>query len=169
MKQSYSNRGKPFERNINRSNDTYKLKNWGHIEKAEPPVKVKHQQGNRIIGYFEKKGFVDYFGISNGRAIAFEAKSTRERKRFDLSNVNPHQVESLEAWNEQGGIAFLLIEFSKHREVYFVPYEAFEEWWTNQFKGGRKSIPYQWFFENCDLVKSKRGVVLDYLSMVDLP
>lgn len=169
IKQSHKNRGKPFETLLHYSNATYASKGWGVIKKSEPAIKVKSQKGGYVTGWFEGKGFVDYFGVVNGRAIAFEAKSTRERKRFNLSNVSPHQVETMEHWNDQGGITFLLIEFSKHREVFYLPYEKFEGWWNDQFKGGRKSIPYDWFVENCDLVKPKRGVMLDYLGVIDLP
>ncbi|MGP4063074.1 Holliday junction resolvase RecU [Halobacillus sp. H74] len=166
---NYKNRGKSFETLIKYSNITYARKKWGFIEKSEPPVKVRSQKGPYITGWFESKGFVDYFGISNGRPIAFEAKSTKERKRFPLDNVHEHQVNDLKVWNEQGGIAFLLVEFRKHREVYYLSYDDFEKWWDDQFKGGRKSIPYDWFVMNCPLVKPGRGVILDYLAIVDLP
>lgn len=32
--------------------------------------------------------------------------------------------------------------------------------------GGRKSIPYEYFLTNCDLVKSKNGILLDYLPLI---
>lgn len=169
MSRGFGNRGKSFEQLIQKSNHTYARKKWGYIEKAEPAVKVKSKRGKFITGWFEGKGFVDYFGISNGRALAFEAKSTRERNRFPLDNVKKHQVDALEFWHEQGGVAFILVEFFKYKEVYFVPYDLFYPWWHDQFHGGRKSIPYDWFIEHCDLVKADRGVLLDYLGVVNLP
>lgn len=166
---SYANRGKPFESLINHSNLCYQLKGWAYIEKAEPPVKVKSHQGSYIQGWFEKPGFVDYFGISHGRALAFEAKSTNVRTSFPMKNISKEQVEALRKWKDQGGISFLLVEFEKHDEVYLMMIDQFLLWWEAAELGGRKSIPYSWFQMECEVVISDRGIVLDYLSILNLP
>jgi recombination protein U len=169
MPRSHANRGKSFERNINRSNITYENKGWAFVEKAEPPVKVKSWRGRYFLGWFERYGFVDYFGISNGRAICFEAKSTKSRTSFPLSNIKPEQVKTLRKWKDQGGISFVLVEFEKHFEVYFLKVNDLLEFWEAAQEGGKKSIPHEWFVINCDLVKSRRGVILDYLHCIQLP
>ncbi|MDE3837911.1 hypothetical protein C0966_00620 [Bacillus methanolicus] len=38
--------------------------------------------------------------------------------------------------------------------------------WDESENGGRKSIPYEWFLLNCELVKSKNGILLDYLGVI---
>lgn len=167
---SYANRGKPFEMLIEASNNIYRLKGWADIQKAEPPVKVQQKVGGKItLGYLQKQGFVDYFGISYGRSIVFEAKTTNSRTSFPLKNIEEHQVEVLSRWNTHGAAAFLLIEFEKHHEVYLLWYKQLEQWWNNAVDGGRKSIPYEWFVMNCEPVKSNRGIVLDYLDALNLP
>lgn len=167
---NHANRGKPLEMLIESSNVMYAHKGWADIHKAEPPVKVAQKVGNKItLGWYQKQGFVDYFGVSNGRAIAFEAKTTNVRTSFPLGNIEAHQVEVLERWHHHGAITFLLIDFEKHDEVYLLWYTQLEEWWQAAAEGGRKSIPYEWFHINCDLVKSQRGVALDYLYSLKLP
>lgn len=167
---NYANRGKPFETLIETTNAMYAHKGWADIQKAEPPVKVQRKTGNKItLGWYQKEGFVDYFGISHGRALAFEAKTTNNRTSFALSNIKEHQVQVLKRWHEQGAAAFVLVEFQKHREVYILRYKQLEEWWEAMEDGGRKSIPYEWFNMHCDLVKSGRGVALDYLYLLNLP
>jgi recombination protein U len=164
---NYANRGKAFEEYINMANDTYRLRGMAYVEKAEPPVKVKAKNKNMITqGWFMKKGFVDYFGISHGRALAFEAKSTKIRTSFPLANIDQEQMEVLKHWHDQGGIAFFLIQFEKHHEVYILTYKQALEWWVHMLNGGRKSIPYDWFVMNCEMVKSGRGVALDYLACI---
>ena len=161
---SPANRGMAFEHLVEYTNRCYRMKGIAHIEKVPTPWKVV-RRGNRIISAFpEKKGTVDFIGVSHGRMIAFDAKSTRERTRFPLDNIEDHQMAFLKSWKDQGAIAFFLVEFVKHQEVYFLPYREAEKWWEEAKQGGRKSIPYEWFMEHCDLVKSSRGIPLDYLK-----
>lgn len=167
---NYANRGKPLEMLIETTNVMYTHKGWADIQKAEPPVKVQNKVGNKItLGWYQKHGFVDYFGVSHGRAIAFEAKTTNNRTAFALSNVKDHQVEVLKRWHDHGAASFVLVDFEKHDEVYLLWYKQLEEWWEGALMGGRKSIPYEWFHMNCQVVKSSRGVALDYLYLLNLP
>lgn len=163
---SHANRGVPFERLIERTNATYKNKGRANIQKIPTPWKVQRnpKTGKIIKAFPEKKSTVDFIGMAHGRGIAFEAKSTRERTRFPLKNIEPHQINFLKMWKDQGGVSFLLVEFEKHQEVYFLPFDDCLEWWNQMKDGGRKSIPYDWFVFNCDLVKSRNGVLLDYLK-----
>ncbi|MGG3737215.1 Holliday junction resolvase RecU [Aeribacillus pallidus] len=163
---SYANRGMSFEHLVEYTNRCYLMKGIAHIEKVPTPWKVI-RQGKRIISAFpEKKGMVDFIGVSHGRMIAFDAKSTRERTRFPLDNIHDHQMRFLRSWLDQGAITFFLVEFAKHQEVFMVPFREIEKWWKAAENGGRKSIPYSWFVENCDLVKSSRGIPLDYLRCI---
>ncbi|MBY0077928.1 Holliday junction resolvase RecU [Priestia aryabhattai] len=169
MTVSYANRGEAFETLIIRSNITYDVKGWAQVEKTDPAIRITQERGNKIIGYKKAKGFVDFFGISNGRALAFEAKTTKNRTSFPLQNIKAHQMETLKKWRDQGAHSFFLIQFEKHFEVYLLTIDQASQWWTHSLAGGRKSIPYEWFRVNCDIVKPKRGVLLDYLGCLQLP
>ncbi|USK72699.1 Holliday junction resolvase RecU [Peribacillus asahii] len=173
MAVNYANRGKLFENDIIRSNTAYKHKKWAFVEKTEPifhqlpshylPKRLQGQKQYKI-GYYEGKGFVDFFGVCQGRALAFEAKSTTIKTSFPLKNINAQQVADLEFWHQLGGISFVLIQFEQQREVYILHYPDLKKWWDGALNGERKSIPYDWFVMNCEKVKSTRGVILDYLS-----
>lgn len=159
------NRGMSFERLVEYTNHCYRQKGMADVRKVATPVKVLRISKGRIRdGFFEKKSTVDFIGVSHGRAIAFDAKSTRERIRFPLANIEPHQMDFLKSWQDQGANAFFLVEFVKHQEVYFLPYREAEKWWEEAGKGGRKSIPYEWFVQNCDLVRPAKGIPLHYLK-----
>lgn len=166
---SHSNRGKSFESSIMESNIKYDIKGWAQIEKAHPEVQITRETGNRIVGFKKSKGFVDFFGVCQGRAIAFEAKNTTNRTSFTLKNIKQHQMDTLKKWHNQGAYSFFLIHFQKHFQTYLLTYEQAEEWWDTALKGGRKSIPYEWFRVNCPIVKPSRGVIVDYLSCLNLP
>ena len=163
---NYGKRGMALENMIEYTNNIYKLKGVALVDKVPTPWNVHYdKRSGRVVRAFpQKKGTVDFVGISNGRSIAFDAKSTKERTRFPLSNVEQHQVEYLLNHQKQGGISFLIIFFEKHNEAYFMPINKFLVWWEGQFTGGRKSIPYDWFKSNVDLIQSKNGVPLDYLT-----
>lgn len=162
----YGKRGKTLENIIEYSNKVYKNKGKALITKIPTPWNVHYNKktGRVIRAFPEKKGTVDFTGVSHGRSIAFDAKNTKERTRFPLSNVEQHQVDYLLKHQEQGGISFFVIHFEKHNEAYYVPIDKFMVWWEGQFEGGRKSIPYDWFTFNADLIESKNGIPLDYLA-----
>lgn len=163
---SFGKRGMALENMVELSNKTYKNKGMALIDKVPTPWVVnRNKRTGKVFNAFpQKKGTVDFVGVSHGRSIAFEAKSTKQRTRFDLSNIQQHQVDYLLKHQDQGGISFFIIRFDKYDEVYYLTIDQLIGWWDNQFKGGRKSIPYDWFVENVDLIKSKNGVLLDYLS-----
>lgn len=162
----YGKRGMTLENMIEYTNNTYRVKGMALINKVPTPWNVHYNKrtGKVIRAFPQKKGTVDFTGISHGRSIAFEAKSTKERTRFPLQNVEEHQVNYLKMHQDQGGISFFIIYFEKHREAYFLKLNKFLKWWEEQFKGGRKSIPHKWFKFNANLIKSRNGVFLDYLS-----
>lgn len=166
---SQGKRGMALENMIEYSNKIYKNKGIALIDKVPTPWSVSYNKKNgRVTRAFpQKKGTVDFVGVSHGRSIAFDAKNTKERTRFPLTNVEQHQVDYLTKHQDQGGISFFIIYFEKHREAYLMPIDKFNEWWEGQTRGGRKSIPYDWFVMNVDVIKTERGVPLDYLGTVD--
>ena len=165
---SYANRGKAFEKLIVLSNKYYAQKRWAAVEKVEPSFKTIGFYRKYAYGYYEGPGFVDFVGVANGRSICFEAKSTNERTRFPLKNMNEKQYELLKDWDIQGSISFVLIEFEKRQVVFLLKFNQLRKWWEDAQNGGRKSIPFEWFHFNCQRVMNNRGIPLDYLDALNI-
>lgn len=163
---NYGNRGMAFEELINYSNQLYEQKNIAIINKRPTPVKVLGRSAGRVTGFFEKPSTVDYDGVYKSRSIVFESKSTRDLHKFDLKNIEPHQVEYLEKCESHGAISFVLVELAKLRKVYLMHNQTLKHYWNIAQKGGRKSIPLDAFEVNAWEVGSGR-VPLDYLLVVD--
>lgn len=153
-----SNLGKRFEQMIEAANKHYLYNSLAAIEKQE--IKTRMVNGQMI---YERKGPPDYMGIvQGGRAIAFEAKSTRG-KNLPLKNITRrmHQLGFLKKHEEMGGIAFYLVHFEDMGETYLLPIEEIEDAIRTAERGGRKSIPYEAFLYP---VKSTWHTNLDYMG-----
>lgn len=167
-KVSLANRGQAFEDLVNFTNEQYRKQKIALIHKRPTPIKALKTKGCKVLsGVFESKSTVDYDGVYKGKAIYFEAKSTREKTRFDLSNISDHQMDHLEEAEGNGAICFFLIEFSAHQETYFVPFSLIKHYKFHASLGGSKSIPYGDFEVYAyEVTRTQRGL-LDYLVHVD--
>ena len=163
---SHANRGSGFEELIDYANEQYAQKGWAQVQKVATPWQIIRKGKQIVTAFPSKKSTVDYIGVANGKAIAFDAKSTRERTRFPLSNIAEHQINFLKDWQDQGGKAFFLIEFVKHGEVFFAEFTEIKPYWDRARNGGRKSIAYRDFEVHFPLVTQGRGVALDYLRIL---
>ena len=114
--------------------------------------------------FFEKKSTIDYIGAVQGIPICFDAKETNQG-RLPLQNVHPHQIEFMEAFVKQGGVAFLLVHCQDKEEYYFLPFSVLKKYWDISLNGGRKSIPYS-AFEQRYRVYNKMGCPVHYLEAV---
>lgn len=166
---SKANLGKQLERLIDMTNNQYRNKGFADIRKIPTPVQVTSNNRGTITGKLLKGEWVDYVGIYAGRAIIFDAKETSSDTSFPLSNIPDHQYELLYSWRGKGAVAFIIVQFTKkHEEIYIHQFSDLEDWWEQSLEGGRKSIPYKFFVENCSRVKSEDGFVLDYLKRLNL-
>ncbi len=167
-KKSAANRGMPLEDNINLSNEFYKEKGRAFILKRPTPinvVEVDYSKGALITrAYFEKQSTTDYNGVYKGKYIDFEAKSTRSKTSFPLSNITKHQIEHLKGVISLGGIAFFIIHFEIQDETYLLDAKYVMEFYSLK---DRKSIPYQTFKEDGVLIKKGYYPPLMYLDAVD--
>lgn len=165
---SHGNRGMELETDINLSNEYYKINEACLITKRPTPinvVKVDYTKGAVITNaYFEKQSTTDYNGVYKGRYIDFEAKSTLKTTSFPLSNVSKHQIEHLKQVLKHGGIAFFIIEFAKHNQVFLLDASYVIDYYEN---GTRKSIPYQDVLDNGHEIKKGLAPRLDYLEIID--
>lgn len=163
---SHANRGAVLERLIDMTNKQYQNKGVADIRKVPTPVKIMKQHGKTITGYTQKGEWVDYSGVYDSRAIIFDAKETSNRTSFPLNNISSHQYELLKSWHHKGARSFLLVSFTKLDEIYLLCFPLLEMYWEDAQRGGRKSIPHHSFLMQCELVKSNRGYVLDYLGVL---
>ncbi len=114
----------------------------------------------------ESRGEPDYGGVvaPHGRGIFYDAKTT-QRGMLDFDNLHPHQVTFLERMAACGAIAGFLVEFARHRAVFFVPIQV-----VTLFRAARrrKSIPYSFCAEYLTPVRAGRGLVIyDYLPAIE--
>jgi len=167
---SYTNRGMALEDDINASNDYYRAYDIAVIYKKPIPIQVVdvyYPARNKAVikeAYYKTPSTTDYNGLYQGRYIDFEAKETSSATSFPLKNINPHQIEHLNAIEKHGGIAFVIIAFQKLGEAYLVPMALLNNYYLNQSE--RKSIPYKSIKENSKLIASGYKPRLDYLKAV---
>lgn len=161
---SKANRGKKLEKLIDDTNELYKELHLASVEKIPTPVKIMSVNGGRVSGVKQRGYIVDYVGVLDGHAIAFDAKET-SAKSFPLSNLHQHQFEMLQSWHDKGASVFLVVHFTGYDEYYYLDYATLYWYWTAKKKGGRKSIPYIRFKEHCREI-NKKGNYLDYLGVL---
>ena len=165
---SASNRGMNLENDINLSNDWYNDKGIALITKRPTPiniVKVDYSKGARITdAYFEKQSTTDYNGVYKGKYLDFEAKNTKSKTSFPLSNIEPHQITHLKKVIEQGGIAFFIIQFQLLNEVYLLDASYVIHFYEH---GERKSIPYEVFKKDGILIEQRYNPRLLYIDAVE--
>lgn len=160
-------RGSTLETLINLTHDKYHEKGLALIQKIPTPIKpIKIDQEKRHISlaYFEQKSTVDYIGIIQGIAVCFDAKET-SKNFLSIHNIHAHQIDFMKAFEEQQGVAFLLVYFSKYDAYYYLPFRELYAYWVKAQQGGRKSIPYEAF----DLqyrIENTQGVLLHYLPVL---
>lgn len=162
------NRGMVFEAMIDLTNQRYDRLGLAVVNKRPTPVKVLKIAAGRITsGYYEKASTVDYDGlIPGGRSIVFEAKSVNSLDRFDLKNLHDHQVDYLLKCHKMDGIAFLLVEFKKHRKTYLLPYTVLRYFWEAYKRKQGSSIHITDFDVHAYEVLQGR-VPIDYLQAVE--
>lgn len=164
---NWKNRGKKLETLIERTNLYYEKNKVSRVDKCPTPIAVVEvAEGGKITSaYYEKKSTVDFYGIAQGYFLAFDAKQT-SAKSLSLKNIHNHQIDYMRIVTEQGGLAFIIVEFTKLEKFYLLPFEIVEDYYLNQKKGGRSSIPHS-EFEKFFEIKLKNETLLLYLNAVN--
>jgi len=164
----YGNRGMTLEEDINLTNEYYKENNIALIYKKPIPIKVLkiNETKTRIKdGFYEKKSTLDYSGIYQEKYIEFDAKETNNKTSFPLSNIHEHQLEHIKNILSYKGIAFLIIRFNILNKTYILQGNQLIDFIDNN---ERKSIPLEYFEQNCKIIKLKYRPRLDYLKLIDI-
>ena len=168
----FGNRGMSFEQMINDSNDYYLTKKIAVIHKKPTPVqivKVDYPKRSAAMikeAYFKQASTTDYNGVYKGKYLDFEAKETKNKTSFPLSNIHQHQIDHMQQCLNQQGIVFLLVYFSTLRECYLLEATKLLSWWE-QKEIGKKSIPYHYFQTNSHQVNISLSPRIAYLEIID--
>ena len=165
---NYGNRGMTLEQDINLTNDYYKEKKIALIYKKPIPIKVLkiNNTKTRILdAFYEKKSTLDYSGIYKEKYIEFDAKETNSKTSFPMSNIHMHQIEHIKNILYFKGITFLIIRFNYHNKTFLLPGNILIDYINNS---KRKSIPYDFFINNCHEIMIKYAPRLDYLKIIDI-
>ena len=165
---SSANRGMDFENDINLSNEYYREKGICLIYKRPTPinvVKVDYSRGAIITqAYFEEQSTTDYNGVYRGKYIDFEAKNTKNKTSFPLSNITIHQINHLKQVISHGGIAFFIVQFETLNKVFLLDASYVIHFYE---KEERKSIPLDCFEKEGIEVEKAYNPRLKYIDAVN--
>lgn len=170
---TFGKRGMSFENDIQSANAFYLASNMAIIHKKPTPVqivKVSYPKRAAAIiteAYFKTPSTTDFNGIFKGKYIDFEAKETTNLTSFPLQNLHEHQVKHMEQVDEHGGIAFLLVKFSKLNEVYLLPFEKLTDFWQEYKQGKRRSILKKEIAQFGNPIPEGTYPMVDYLKIVE--
>lgn len=160
-------RGSTLEEFINHTNTRYSEMGLALIQKIPTPitpVRIDKEHRHITLAYFDKISTVDYIGAVQGIPVCFDAKECNA-DTFPLQNVHEHQIRFMEKFEQQGGIAFLLIYYTAREELYYMQYRQIRRFWDRAEAGGRKSfrldeLEPDWF------MKLQNGFFIPYLDCI---
>ncbi len=158
-------RGSTLEEMINRTNEKYAENGLALIQKVPTPItpiKMDKEKRQITLAYFEQKSTVDYIGAVQGIPVCFDAKECAV-DTFSLQNIHAHQVDFMEKFEKQGGVAFFLIYYTHKNVLYYLPYEMLRFFWDRAQKGGRKSFRYD-ELNPAYILPQHHGILVPYLE-----
>ena len=160
-------RGSTLEELINRTNEKYRENGLALIQKIPTPItpmKIDKESRHITLAYFDQKSTVDYIGSVQGIPVCFDAKECAV-DTFSLQNIHPHQVEFMQQFEKQGGIAFFLIFYTAKNLFYYMPYDQMAVFWKRAEDGGRKSFRLDELDETF-FFSHQSGILVPYLDMI---
>ena len=162
----HGNRGMQLESDINITNSYYLENEIAVIHKKPTPIKIVSVNYDKMMikeAYFEAPSTTDYNGLYKGYYIDFEAKETKNKTSFPITNIHKHQLEHLKNIIKMGGIAFIIVRFTSLNETYLLEGNKLFKHITDD----NKSIPLSYFKEQGYIIKEKLQPRLDYLKIID--
>lgn len=173
-RESHGNRGKTFERMVEKTHRFYRAQRVADVEYIEnafvycseaeyqrlPPTLKARMGDGRTLKRVRTSG--DCRGTLGKFGIAFDAKECGA-DRFSLMKLPRHQVDSLYLFARAGGIAGFLI-WMKRAGVYWVDAETMSGlYYAALFNRGVKTLNLQWFAERAVFVgRVAPGDLVDY-------
>lgn len=158
-------RGSTLEDMINHTNEVYREQKLALIQKIPTPITpitIDKETRHITLAYFDQKSTVDYIGAVQGIPVCFDAKECAV-KTFPLQNVHEHQIRFMESFEQQGGIAFIILHFTSLDEIYYIPFRDLYRFWKRMDEGGRKSVTYE-EIDHTFRVRSHRDMLVHYLE-----
>lgn len=158
-------RGSTLEDLINLTNEKYREQKLALIQKIPTPIKpVRIDQESRHItlAYFDQKSTVDYIGAVQGIPVCFDAKECAA-DTFPIMNIHAHQVAFMQEFENQGGIAFIIVFYSHRNEMFYMPFRMIRTYFERSQNGGRKSITYA-EMKSAYLIGQGSGIPVHYLE-----
>ena len=162
-------RGSTLEYMINLSIEKYRDSGIALIQKIPTPIKpinIDKQNRHITLAYFEQKSTVDYIGVVQGIPVCFDAKEC-STDTFQMSNVHEHQIQFMKDFEEQNGIAFIILYYSHKDEIYYVPFNDIYDFYKRSKEGGRKSFRYDEIDKNYR-INNKSVVPVHFLECINL-
>lgn len=160
-------RGSMLEESLNMTNEKYRREKLALVQKVPTPITPMEFDKNTrhiTVAYFEQKSTVDYIGVVQGIPICFDAKECAAES-FPLQNIHEHQIQFMEEFEQQEGISFLIIYFSKKNLYYYVPFRDVMVFWERAKEGGRKSFRREELNQEYRMTASNQ-VFIRYLEML---
>lgn len=160
-------RGSTLEEFINRTNEIYQENGLALIQKIPTPItpiNIDKQTRHITLAYFDQKSTVDYIGAVQGIPVCFDAKECAV-KTFPLQNVHEHQIRFMKEFEEQGGIAFIILHFTALDEMYYIPFRDLEKFWKRMEAGGRKSFTYD-EIDKTYQIRASWDILVHYLETI---
>ena len=160
-------RGSTLEDIINHTNEVYREKKLALIQKIPTPITpitIEKSTRHITLAYFDQKSTGDYIGAVQGIPVCFDAKECAV-KTFPLQNVHEHQIRFMKEFEEQGGIAFIILHFTALDELYYVPFRDLETFWKRMQDGGRKSFTYDEVDKSYQ-IRASRDILVHYLETI---
>lgn len=157
-------RGSTLEELINHTNELYREKGLGLVQKIPTPitpVKIDKENGNISLAYFEKDSTVDYIGVVQGVPICFDAKECAV-DTFSLRNIHEHQVKFMEDFESQNGISFLIVMFTARNEFYYMRFSELKAYLDRIENGHHKNFKYEELDKEF-FIKPEAGAMVHYL------
>ena len=158
-------RGSTLEDLVNRTNEKYLQNNLALIQKIPTPItpiNIDKDTRHITLAYFDQKSTVEYICVVQGVPVCFDAKECHT-DTFPLANIHEHQVEFMENFEKQDGVAFILISFTHRNEFYYMRYAELLKFWNRKLEGGRKSFRYE-ELDEAFFLNETPGVFIPYLE-----
>ena len=152
-------RGSTLEEFINRTNECYRENHLALIQKVPTPItpiKIDQQNRHITLANFDQKSTVQ------GIPVCFDAKEC-QTDTFPLQNIHQHQVDFMQEFERQGGIAFFLIFYSHRDQFYYLTFRQLEKFWNRMEEGGRKSFRLD-ELDECYFFTGHNGLLVPYLD-----
>ncbi|HBZ03933.1 MAG TPA: Holliday junction resolvase RecU [Lachnospiraceae bacterium] len=159
-------RGSAFESLINSTNEYYRSKGLALVQKIPTPITpLKFDSSRKLIteAYFEKDSTVDYIGVVQEIPVCFDAKECRT-DTFSLQNIHDHQFKFMSEFEEQGGVAFILILFTERNDMYYLRFKELREYIERVDRDGHaKNFKYNELDDDY-FIKSNGPAIVPYLE-----